>query len=55
MKYGVELVEGEDHPPQLERKEFDERGKTVGLLQRLTKQLWHTSKTVILESGLCKD
>ena len=53
VMYAVELVEGKDHPPQLGNPEFNEKGKTVGLLQRLTRRLWHTSKAVVLDSGFC--
>ena len=28
-------------------------GKTVGLLLRLTKSIWHSSRLVILDSGFC--
>ena len=53
VMYCVELVEGKDRPKEMGPKEFSEKGKTVGLLQRLTKSLWHTSKAVILDSGFC--
>jgi hypothetical protein len=49
--YAVELVEGKDAPPQLCMKPYDEMGKTVGLLLRLTRSLWGTGKVVILDSG----
>ena len=53
VMFAVELVEGKDRPSQLGNFAFSQKGKTVGLLQRLTKSLWHTSKTVILDSGFC--
>jgi Transposase IS4 len=34
-------------------KEYEEKGKTVGLLLRLTKLLWSTGKIVVLDSGFC--
>lgn len=49
----VELVEGKDTPPDHPAKRFNELGKTVGLLLRLTEPLWGTSKTVVLDSGFC--
>lgn len=51
--YALELVEGKDTPPERPRKEFEVLGKTVGLLLRLTKVLWGTSKVVVLDSGFC--
>jgi Transposase IS4 len=52
IMFAVELVEGRDHPPNVPI-EFDEKGKTVGLLLRLTRSIWHTGKVVILDSGFC--
>jgi hypothetical protein len=51
--YRLELVEGKDEPIQGRRKEFDELGKTVGLLLCLTKTIWGTVKVVVLDSGFC--
>jgi hypothetical protein len=45
-------VEGKDQPPEI-RKEFDEMGKTVGLLLQVTRQIWSTGKVIILDSGFC--
>ena len=53
VMYRVELVEGKDRPIELGPKKFEEKGKVVGLLQRLTQPLWHCSKVVILDSGFC--
>jgi hypothetical protein len=50
----LELVEGKDEPVQGRgQKEFDELGKTVGLLLRLTKTIWGTAKMVVLNTGFC--
>jgi len=51
--FDLELVEGKDRPTELPQPEFDQHGKTVGLLVRLTKSLWGTGKLVILDSGFC--
>ena len=51
--YQLELVEGKDEPVERVRKPFSQLGKTIGLLLRLTKPLWHTSKVVVLDSGFC--
>jgi hypothetical protein len=50
--YGMEMVEGKDAPPEI-KKDFDEMGRTVALLLRLTKNIWTTGKVVILDSGFC--
>ena len=50
--FAVELMEGKDKPPQV-NKEFSNRGKMVGLLLRLTRPIWHSSRIVILDSGFC--
>jgi hypothetical protein len=54
LMYRVEIVEGKDEP-KVGRgpKEFDNLGKTVGLLLRLTKSIWGTAKVVVLDSGFC--
>jgi hypothetical protein len=51
--YSLELVQGKDEPQQRPRKEFEERGKTVSLLLRLTQSLWGTGKAIVLDSGFC--
>jgi len=51
--YSLELVEGKDKPRERPEPEFNELGKTVGLLLRLTQQLWGTGKVVVLDSGFC--
>lgn len=49
----LELVEGKDRPRQMGHQEFDEHGKTVGLMLRLTHPIWHTGKLVVMDSGFC--
>jgi Transposase IS4 len=51
--FAIELVDGKDCPPNIGLHEFEEQGKTVGLLLRLTRNLWGTGKVVVLYSGLC--
>lgn len=53
LLYAMELVEGKDEPRERPRKEFQNLGKTVGLLLRLTRSLWGTGKTIVLDSGFC--
>ena len=49
--YSMELVEGKDRPSHLGPKEFHDKGKTVGLLLRLTKPIWSKEKIVVMDSG----
>ena len=49
----MELREGKDHPTQLNNKEFDELGKTIGMLLRLMKPVWGSGKIFVLDSGFC--
>ena len=51
--YAIDLVEGMDHPPELGDSEFNDLGKTGGLLLRLTRNIWGTGKIVVLDSGFC--
>ena len=51
--YRMECVEGKDRPAQLGPKEYDDKGKTVGVMLRLTKPLHHTGKIVEQDSGFC--
>jgi Transposase IS4 len=53
IMFSIELVEGKDRPPQREPIEFENLGKTGGLLLRLTKSLWNSAKVVVLDSGFC--
>jgi Transposase IS4 len=53
IMYAIELVEGEDSPPQLSSKEFNNVGKTIGLLLWMTMRLWNTGKLVVPYSGFC--
>ena len=53
VMYQTELVEGKDCPPERPVKQYDELGKTVGLLLRLTRPIWGSSRLVILDSGFC--
>lgn len=51
--FDLEIVEGSDRPRGRDKPEFENLGKTVGLLLRLTRSLWNTSKVVVLDSGFC--
>ena len=51
--WALEHHEGKDHPTQLNNKEFDELGKTIGMLLCLTKPVWGSGKIFILDSGFC--
>ena len=51
--WSLDLREGKDHPQDLGKKEYDNLGKSVGLLLRLTKAVWGTGKVFVLDSGFC--
>jgi hypothetical protein len=53
IMYAIELVEGKDHPKERPKADYDDKGKTAGLLLRLCKSLFGTGKVVILDSGFC--
>ena len=45
--WALDLREGKDQPQNLGKKEFDEIGKTIGILLRLTKPFWSTGKVFV--------
>lgn len=51
--YGLELVEGKDHPNQMPALAHNNLSATCALLLCLTKSIWSTGKVVILDSGFC--
>ena len=51
--WAVELCEGKDHLTQLNNKEFDDMGKTIGTILQLTKPVWGSGKVFVLGSGFC--
>jgi hypothetical protein len=54
IMFAIELVEGKDRPAQHGLPQYDSLGgKTVGLLLRLSENLWHSGKIVVLDSGFC--
>ena len=52
VMWAVELMEGKDSPAQI-NKEFDNKGKTIGMLLRLTKAIWYKGFCLVLDSGFC--
>jgi hypothetical protein len=46
--WALELVEGKDRPWQLDKPDFVNHGKTVGLLLCLTRPIWNTGWVVII-------
>ena len=48
----MELVEGKDHPPQIQER-FCEHGRTTGLLMRMLSTYFTTGRYVVLDSGFC--
>jgi hypothetical protein len=53
IMYGLELVEGKDHPNQMPAPAHNNLGATCALFLHLTKTIWSTGKVVILDSGFC--
>ena len=51
--FASEIVEGKDIAKQAPPKEYSEKGKTAGLLLRLCKTIFGSSKCVVLDSGFC--
>ena len=52
IMFAIELAEGKDSPRQI-HKQYENTGKTAGLLLRLCKGIFGTGKVVILDSGFC--
>lgn len=48
----MELVEGKDHPPQIQER-WSELGRTTGLLMRMLSTYFTTGRYVVLDSGFC--
>ena len=53
IMWGIDLVEGKDHPRALGQQEFDNMGSTVGLLLQMLAAIFHKGYVVILDSGFC--
>ena len=53
VMFVIALLEGKDHSPELGAEEFDEYGKTCGLLLRMLKSYFGTAKYIVLDSGFC--
>ena len=53
IMFKIELVEGKDEPPQRPPLQHSEKGKTAGLMLRLTKDLVGRGTVVVLDSGFC--
>ena len=49
----VDLHEGKDHPQQMDKKEYNELGATVGMLLCLTRPVHSCGKVFVLDSGFC--
>ena len=48
----IEMVEGKDAPRQIQ-KQFEQYGKTAGLLLRMLQPYFHTARYIVLDSGFC--
>ena len=50
--FAIELVKGKDAPPQI-TKQFEQHGKTAGLLLRMLQLYFHTARCIVLDWLLC--
>ena len=53
IMWGIDLVEGKDHPPQLGIQQYNNFGSTVGLLLCILLPIYHNGFVVLLDSGFC--
>ena len=55
IMFSAELVEGHDRPGAIGNAQFDEHGKTSGLLLCMLKSYFGSGKYVVLDSGFCAE
>jgi hypothetical protein len=53
IMWRAQIVEGKDRPQQRGPKEYNELGKTVGLMLRMCKPIFGAGKAVVFDSGFC--
>ena len=53
IMWRAQTVEGKDRPTQLDKKQWEELGKTVGLILLMCEPIFSTGKCVLLDSGFC--
>jgi hypothetical protein len=51
--FDLEIVEGKDRPAEIGDPEFSNHSNTGGLLLRLTKSIYHSTRYEVLDSGFC--
>ena len=51
--WGIDLVEGKEHPQQLGIQQYDNLGSTVGLLLHMLSPSYHKGFVVILDRRFC--
>ena len=51
--FGIDLVEGNDHPPEIPNNDPHRYGPTVSLLLRMCRCIYFSGRVVILDSGFC--
>ena len=49
----AQIIEGKDRPTELGKKEWEDPGKTFGLMLRICEPIFSTGKCVVLGSGFC--
>ena len=53
IMWGIEMVEGKDHPWQLGQPQYDNLGSNIGLLLWILTTICFKGFIVILDSGFC--
>ena len=53
IMWGIDLVEGKDHPPQLGQQQYENFKPMVGLLLQMLSPIYNKGFLVILDSGFC--
>ena len=53
IMFGIEMVEGKDHPKEIPADPTNTKGNTIGLLLRLCSSIYNSGRVVILDSGFC--
>ena len=53
IMWGIEMVEGKDHPWQLGQPQYDSLGSTIGLLLWILTPIFFKGVIIILDSGFC--
>ena len=53
IMFGIDMVEGNDHPKEMPNNDPHRYGPTVSLLLRMCRSIYYSGRVVILDSGFC--